>query len=93
MEHAATRITRNSMVALTAKVSELIVGGETGYLIPSGNIESFSRALSKLINDRDMRTRFGAEAGQRVRNNFSIDRYVSGVEKVFDEVLRSAEHE
>ncbi|MBI4825082.1 MAG: glycosyltransferase [Nitrospirae bacterium] len=75
-----------------AGVSELVVDGETGYLIPSGNISSFSKSLSKLIEDRDMRIRYGEKGRERIIDNFSIDRYINGVENVFDEIMRAGDN-
>lgn len=73
-------------------VSELVIDGETGYLIPFGTIPAFSKAASKLINDRDMRIRFGEKGGERIIDNFSIDRYIKGVEDIFDEVMESGDN-
>ncbi|MBI4843561.1 MAG: glycosyltransferase family 4 protein [Nitrospirae bacterium] len=69
-------------------VSELIVDGDTGYLIPSGDIPAFGKALIKLITDDDLRIRFGERGRRRVIDNFSVGRYIKEVENVFDEIAK-----
>lgn len=67
--------------------SELVVDGQTGYLIPLGEIRMWVDALEALIRDAALRKCMGEAGRQRVLERFSIERYVTGVEAVFDEVL------
>ena len=66
---------------------DLVVPAKTGMLVPCAAPERFADALLRLADDGDLRVRMGTAGKDRILRNFSIDRYVSGIEKVFSEVL------
>lgn len=67
--------------------SELVVNGESGFLIPVKNPHTLANALFKLIASVDMRNRMGEKGKMRALEKFSMESYVSGVSKIFKEVL------
>ncbi|MBI5048350.1 MAG: glycosyltransferase family 4 protein [Deltaproteobacteria bacterium] len=67
--------------------SELVIDGETGFLVPVNVIDAFADALSKLAVSDDLRRRMGEKGRIRVIERFAIDRYVNGVSAIFEEVL------
>lgn len=68
---------------------ELVVNNETGLLYPCGNVSALSTALARLADDPVLRQHMGEAGAQRVRENFSIERYVTGVEGALAEVLEA----
>jgi glycosyltransferase involved in cell wall biosynthesis len=66
--------------------AELVIDGETGYLVPT-NPEKLSQALLRLMDDRGLRELMGEKGRKRVIENFSIEKYIAGVEELFSEVL------
>lgn len=50
---------------------ELVVDGETGYLVPSEDIESLQTALKKLLSDPALREQMGRASRQYVEANYS----------------------
>lgn len=67
--------------------SELIVDGETGFLVPVRNPELLADALSKLAASDDLRRGMGEKGRIRVIARFAIDKYVNDVNNIFEEVL------
>lgn len=67
--------------------SELVVDGETGFLVPVRETGMFADSILKLIENPELRRQMGEKGRKRIIENFSIEKYVRGVEKVFDEVL------
>ncbi|MEK6679211.1 MAG: glycosyltransferase family 4 protein [Nitrospirota bacterium] len=67
--------------------SELILNGKTGFLVPVKNFQMIADAILKLIKDLKLRRHMGEEARKRSIENFSVEKYVRGVENVFNEVL------
>ncbi len=60
-----------AVVATTVTaVPELVVDGETGLLVPSGDADALAAALLRLIRDPALRTSFGAAGAMRVRAQF-----------------------
>lgn len=66
---------------------ELVLDGETGILVPLGQPGKLAEALLELVSDPAKRKSLGEKGRARVLDHFSIEQYVSGVEKVFAEVL------
>jgi len=50
---------------------ELVVDGETGYLVPSEDIEALRAALKKLLSERTSREQMGNASRQYVEENYS----------------------
>ncbi len=66
---------------------ELVIPGETGLLYPGGDVAALTDAMARLSNDAALRRRMGEAGRRRVREQFSIERYVAGVEAVLDGIL------
>ncbi|MDA8213917.1 MAG: glycosyltransferase family 4 protein, partial [Nitrospiraceae bacterium] len=66
--------------------AELVVDGETGFLVPVRHPEVFADCVLKLIENHELREQMGEKARRRVIENFSIEKYVAGVENVFEGV-------
>ena len=68
---------------------ELIVEGETGRLVPPGDVEAIARALEELLLNESSRRAMGERARARARARFPRERYVGAFEQLFDQVLAS----
>lgn len=53
-------------------LSEIVINGETGIIVPPGDVQALSVALDKLITDPRLRSRYGEAALQHVKK-FSIN--------------------
>jgi glycosyltransferase involved in cell wall biosynthesis len=67
-------------------VAEAIIDGETGFVVPAGDIASAAAALQRLSEDPELRLRLGKAAREYVRQGFllatAIDRYRQAMESV-----------
>jgi glycosyltransferase involved in cell wall biosynthesis len=59
---------------------DLVVDGETGLLVPFGDEGGLADALGRLAADAGERARMGGNGRARVLSDFTVDRYVRGVE-------------
>jgi len=66
---------------------ELISDGTNGLLFQAGNAAELADRLERLIVNDDLRTRFGAESSNRVRQHFSREASVHRMEEIYDELL------
>ncbi|HEY7567772.1 MAG TPA: glycosyltransferase family 4 protein [Gemmatimonadaceae bacterium] len=69
-------------------IPELVVDGETGVLVPPGDVKAFASAIERLVTDRTLRESLGHGGPSRAAL-FSVDRMISGTRAVYDAVLRS----
>ncbi|MDH4106962.1 MAG: glycosyltransferase family 4 protein [Gammaproteobacteria bacterium] len=54
-------------------LSEAVLHGETGLLVPTGDSEALADAIARLADDNRLRHRYGATARQRMRAEFTIE--------------------
>jgi len=67
--------------------NEAVVQDETGLLVPHKDTASLANAIMKLIDEPQLRTRFGENGRQRVEQVFDIAKHVSKIEKLYKELL------
>jgi glycosyltransferase involved in cell wall biosynthesis len=70
-------------------VREPIGSDQNALLVPVSCVEPFTRALSELAKNEDLRRRLGHAARRRAEGTFSVERYTSQMEAVFHEALES----
>lgn len=67
---------------------DIVVDGETGFLVEPGQVQSLREALTVLSGDPDLRERMG-EAGRRRARVFSADAVVPAFEAAYADALRA----
>lgn len=70
-------------------VPELVVDGQTGYLVPPHDARKMSDALFALAQAPMQRQAFGQAGLARVKSHFSIDRYVDAFEMIYASLARN----
>jgi glycosyltransferase involved in cell wall biosynthesis len=66
---------------------ELVVAGETGFLIPPGDLQALVDRLVFLRQHAAEARRMGCRGQQRVVHHFSVEAMVQGMVKVYNEVV------
>jgi glycosyltransferase involved in cell wall biosynthesis len=59
-------------------VSEVVINGETGLLVPPGNSNLLMSAMTKLIVDYNLRQRLGTNGKKRYRDKFTLSAFANG---------------
>jgi glycosyltransferase involved in cell wall biosynthesis len=67
---------------------DLVVDGETGLLVPPRNAAALRGALERLLADRELRLRLGANARERVRELCSWDRITDATLAAYEDARR-----
>lgn len=70
-------------------VGESIINGETGYLLPDGDVDGLTEAVLNLIEDPDLRKCMGEAGYQRVSQHFTSSMSVNAIREVVCQVLSS----
>jgi glycosyltransferase involved in cell wall biosynthesis len=67
--------------------NEVIVDGETGYLVPPQDPASLAAAVIRLLQDPTKRERMGRNGRARVEQDFSLEGMVSATVQAYRTVL------
>ena len=64
--------------------------GETGLLVPVGDVEATRAAVERALSDADLRRRIGTAARERVREYCSWDRVTERTLQVYEAAWSSS---
>jgi glycosyltransferase involved in cell wall biosynthesis len=68
-------------------VSESVLDGETGYLVPRGDVQRLRKRIAELVTDPALRSRLGARGRQHYEQHFTLESAVSKTLAVYQDVL------
>ena len=71
----------------TGGLPEVVAQGETGLLVPPGDVESLAATVVFLLEDRVRREQMGLCGKMRAQERFSLDASVMQMEQLYGEVL------
>ncbi|ALJ56791.1 D-inositol 3-phosphate glycosyltransferase [Candidatus Xiphinematobacter sp. Idaho Grape] len=66
---------------------EVVSAGETGLLVPPGNVEALAEAMLKLAEDSPLRSKLARKAAMEGRERFSLDSRMQETVRVYNKVL------
>ncbi len=79
---------RPSIGSNVGGIPDIVLPGETGWLVPAGDAQALAAAMCEAVSDRARTTRMGVAAAQRARDRFSIESTAQGVLDVYRRVAR-----
>jgi len=68
-------------------ISETVVEGVTGFLVPPGDPTAIAEKVICLVRDQDLRLKMGQAGHERFLEYYSADRWAGGMARIFHEVL------
>ena len=71
-------------------LAELIVSGETGFLVPPRDGPALAEAMDRLLSDPSMAGAMGQKGTERVLNNFTIEQSARRTEEYYYALLEGA---
>ncbi|WP_075323128.1 glycosyltransferase family 4 protein [Acidithiobacillus albertensis] len=74
---------RAVIAASAGGLKDIVVDGETGYLVQPGDSHALSLAMKQLVDDRNLAARMGQNAWKRAREKFSLSEHLVALEKVY----------
>ncbi len=66
--------------------AEIIINGETGYIVPAGDVEAFANRVINLIKNRELSRRMGHAAYARVTDMFTLDQQAKATVNLYRKV-------
>lgn len=74
-------------------IPEVIVDGETGFLMEPGDADTLTERMLRLIEEPELRRRLGEALAQRVRRDWSLETMVRRQMEIYDAVCAAAREE
>lgn len=59
-------------------MKEIVVDGETGYIVPAGNHRALADAITRLLRDGQLAARLGENGYRRLLERFSLEQMMAG---------------
>jgi len=74
-----------------AGIPEVVVDGETGFLVPEKDIEALAERMLYLANHPELWNKFGFAGRKYMEREFSPQALISNLEGVYDKILEKTE--
>jgi glycosyltransferase involved in cell wall biosynthesis len=65
----------------------VVVEGVNGFLVPPRDPTSLAQAITRLLDDPDLRRRMGQAGRERVIEHFSVERMVERTQNLYEQLL------
>lgn len=82
----AMQMGRPLVAARSGGLTDMVENGETGLLVPRGDVQTLRDAMQQMLDNPELRARMGARAKQRV-TAFQETAVVSRIEEAYRELL------
>jgi glycosyltransferase involved in cell wall biosynthesis len=71
-------------------VSETVVSGETGYLVPLNDVKMLAQKITELVDDPALRVHMGQAGIDRIQNLFTAEQTAQQVNEVIKRVIHTS---
>jgi glycosyltransferase involved in cell wall biosynthesis len=83
----AMAASKASIATNVGGVPEVMVDGETGFLVPPRDHEAMAEKIVVLLKDDKLRSRLGRAAFERALDHFTVDRMVEDTIGLYERLL------
>nr|WP_297861133.1 glycosyltransferase [Meiothermus sp.] len=70
-------------------VAEAVIDGETGFLVPRGDVHALRSRLAQLIENPQLRTQMGMAGRARYKAHFTLEQMLEKTLAVYEKVLKT----
>lgn len=70
-----------------AGIKDVIVHGETGFLVEEQDVDSMSNYMIKIASDRKLAQQFGKHSRQRIKENYTLQNHISTLNQLVKDSL------
>lgn len=67
--------------------SELVVDGETGYVIPPNDPEAMAQKISYLLENDRLAIKMGVEGKKRMQEDFNMEKMIKTTEEIYEKMI------
>jgi glycosyltransferase involved in cell wall biosynthesis len=78
---------RPTLAAAAGGITEVVSDGETGFLVPPGDVDGLSSAITRVAADAELCANLGDRALDRARTRFDVDTMMSAIHAFCSDVV------
>lgn len=71
-------------------ISELVINGETGIIVPPLNVPGLAKAIEELLSNEEKRKRMGERGYNRIKEEFSLEKMVRSISAIYLELMQES---
>ncbi len=71
-----------------AGIPELVINGETGFLVPEKNVDAITEKLNWLIKNTELREKMGKLGRKIIEEKFTLEKQINELEKIYMKVSK-----
>ena len=68
-------------------IPEVVIGGESGYLVPERDTDALAEKLEFLVLNSDLWGNMGLSGREHIEKNYDVKKQVQRLEEIYDEIL------
>jgi glycosyltransferase involved in cell wall biosynthesis len=68
--------------------SEEVINGQTGLVVPVGDIHAFAKAIMRILSNARLAMQIGKAGRKRVMEMFSKDRHVQEISRLYEQLVK-----
>ncbi|HAJ34040.1 MAG TPA: mannosyltransferase [Candidatus Atribacteria bacterium] len=72
---------------LPTGVPYVSINGETGFTVPPRDAKALAKAINKILNDKELATKFSKNALKRVKKKFSKEKMLESIYQIYNELM------
>jgi len=72
----------------TGGLSEVVLDGRTGIVVPVDDVEAMADAMVQLLGDRDLAIKLGRNAADSARNRFGLESFIANYDDLYRNVVK-----
>ncbi len=70
-------------------IPDIVIDNETGFVVETQNAQMLAEKIALLLKDKDLRIEMGKKGYERFINNFTLDQFITNINKTFQDILSS----
>lgn len=87
----AAQMARPVVAAADGGLAEIVVDGQTGFLVPPEDVSALAESTAKLLRDPALAARLGRAGRKHAATHFGLDRQAEAIVKLYQDALAQSE--
>jgi len=75
------------VATLHAGIPDVIIDGETGFLVPEHDVEAMAEKMRILLEDKALASELGQKGKERIHSHFTIEKHLKAINELIEKVI------